>query len=74
MAGRDLRMTVLRDARDEDEAIVRELSAERKLAVMDSLIRQAYELKAAWIRESQPELSDEEVGELVRRQVGRGGS
>ena len=67
-------MTVLRDARDEDEAIVRELSAERKLAVMDSLIRQAYELKAAWIRESQPELSDEEVGELVRRQVGRGGS
>ena len=73
-ARRHLRMTVRRSTREADEALVRGLSAERKLAVMGSLIQQAYDLKMAWIKESKPELSDEEVRELVRRQVAGGRS
>ena len=57
-----------------DEALVRKLSAEQKLAAMGSLLQQAYDLKLAWIKESKPGLSDEEVPEVVRRQVAGGRS
>ena len=42
----------------------------RKLAVMRSLIRQAYELKQAGIRAFRPDLPEEEVRALARRLVG----
>jgi len=41
-----------------------------KLAVMKSLIRQAYRLKAAGIRASQPRLSEAEVLARTRELVG----
>lgn len=53
---------------DEYEAI-RRMTPERKLAVMRSLIRQAYELKAAGIRAAHPELSEEEVRSRARELV-----
>ncbi|MGH7480621.1 MAG: hypothetical protein ACRELV_00570 [Longimicrobiales bacterium] len=48
---------------------LRHMSAERKLAVMTSLIRQAYELKAAGIRAHWPDLSEEEVRKRTRALV-----
>jgi hypothetical protein len=41
------------------------MSAAEKLAVMKSLIREAYRLKGAWIRLNEPELSEEEVRKRV---------
>ena len=49
-------------ARDErDIEILREMTPEQKLAVMRSLIRQAYALKEAGLRALHPELSQDEV-------------
>ena len=44
----------------ETEAL-RRMSAAEKLAVMTSLIREAFRLKGAWLRVSEPELSEEEL-------------
>jgi hypothetical protein len=44
---------------------LRRMSAAEKLAVMTSLIREAYRLKGAWLRVSEPELSEEEVRKRV---------
>lgn len=41
------------------------MSAAEKLAVMTSLIREAYRLKGAWIRLNEPGLSDQEIRERV---------
>ena len=49
---------------------LRRMSPARKLAVMTSLIREAYRLKAAWIRMIEPELSKEEVQARVRDLMG----
>jgi hypothetical protein len=46
------------DALHQDTEILRRMSAEQKLAVMHTLIRQAWELKAAAIRARQPDLSE----------------
>ena len=48
----------------ENEAL-RRMSAAQKLAVMTSLIREAYRLKEAWLRASEPELSEEELRKRV---------
>lgn len=48
-------------ARDPDHEILRALTPAAKLAAMQSLIRQAYELKAAWIRSQSPHLTEAEV-------------
>ena len=48
----------------ETEAL-RRMSAAQKLAVMTSLIREAYRLKGAWLRVSEPELSEEELRKRV---------
>lgn len=40
---------------------LRRMSAGEKLAVMTSLIREAYRLKGAWIRVNDPGLSEEEL-------------
>jgi len=41
------------------------MSAAEKLAVMTSLIREAYRLKGAWIRLNEPGLSDQEIRKSV---------
>jgi hypothetical protein len=46
--------------------VLRRMSAAEKLAVMTSLIREAYRLKGAWLRMSEPELSEEELRNRVR--------
>ena len=46
--------------RNETEAL-RRMSPAEKLSVMTSLIRVAYRLKAAWIRTTEPDLSEAEV-------------
>jgi hypothetical protein len=48
---------------------LRRMTPARKLAVMTALIRQAYELKAAGIRASRPDLSDGEVRAMTRTLV-----
>ena len=45
---------------------LRLMSPAEKLAVMTSLIREAYRLKAAWIRHTNPHLSEEEVQARLR--------
>jgi hypothetical protein len=54
--------------------VLRRLSPARKLAVMTGLIRQAYRLKTAWLRMTEPELSEEEIAEKVREAVAGGGA
>lgn len=40
---------------------LRRMSPAQKVAVMTSLIREAYRLKAAWIRSNEPGISEEEI-------------
>lgn len=42
------------------------MSGAQKLAVMTSLIREAYRLKSAWIRLNEPGLSEEDLRGRVR--------
>jgi hypothetical protein len=60
--------------RERDYEMLRGLSAAAKLAAMHSLIRQAYELKAAWVRSTEPHLGDDEVRARTRELVVGGGS
>jgi len=46
---------------DQDLEALRKLSPATKLAVMNGLIRQALELKTAWVRSTAPHLSQEEA-------------
>ena len=48
----------------ETEAL-RRMSAAKKLAVMTSLVREAYRLKGAWIRLNEPGLSEQELRKKV---------
>ena len=48
---------------------LRGMTPAKKLAVMTSLIRQAYELKAAAIRARSPDLSEDEVQKRTRALV-----
>ncbi len=47
--------------------LVRAMTAERKLRLSQALRDSAWEFKAAWIRTSQPELTEPAVQEAVRR-------
>jgi len=58
------------DSEEFETEALRALSPEAKLAVMRSLIRQAYELKAAGLRSLHPELSETEVRARARDLVG----
>ena len=49
--------------------VLRRMSAAQKLAVMTSLIREAYRLKRAWIRLNEPELSEQELHQKVLEAV-----
>lgn len=50
--------------------LLRAMTPTRKLEVMHALIRQAYELKAAGLRMTRPELSEDEIEALTRKLVG----
>jgi hypothetical protein len=52
--------------------LLRALSPATKIAVMNGLIRQAYALKEAWVRASEPDLSDDAVRARVRELVAGG--
>lgn len=58
------------DAKTFEIAALRAMSPEAKLAVLRSMIRQAYELKAAGLRSVHPELSEKEVQARARELVG----
>ena len=53
-----------------ETAILRRLTAARKLDVMHALWRQAWELKAAGVRHQHPDWSDEQVTARVRELFG----
>lgn len=57
------------ERRVKDYEILRKLSPAAKLAAMQGLIRQAYELKAAWVRSTEPHLDDDEVRARTRELV-----
>ena len=44
---------------------LRRMSAAQKLAVMTSLIREAFRLKRAWIRLNEPGLSEQDLHQRV---------
>jgi hypothetical protein len=54
----------------QDTANLRRMRAEEKLAVMTSLIRQAWELKAAVLRANEPGLSESEIRARAWEMVG----
>lgn len=56
------------------EIDLRAMKPARKIAVMHALIQQAYDLKAAGLRMTRPELSETEVQILARRLVAGDGS
>lgn len=58
---------------EEIEAL-RRLSPARKLAVLTGLIRETYRLKTAWLRMTEPALSEEEIVEKARQVVAGGGT
>lgn len=58
---------MVRDTRDIE--ILRRMTPEQKLAVMRSLIRQAYALKEAGVRALHPDLTEEEVKERTKAAV-----
>ncbi len=61
------------DAREEEYEALRRMQPAQKLAVMRALIRQVYELNAAGIRASRPDLTEEEVQARARELVGGDG-
>jgi hypothetical protein len=61
------------DLSEVELAVLRGMTPARKLAVMRTLIRQAYQLKAAGIRASHPGRPEEEVWQRTRTLVGGDG-
>jgi hypothetical protein len=55
-----------------EEDILRRLTPRQKLDVMQVLLRQAVELKAAWIRSTHPELTKAEAEARARALVAGG--
>lgn len=55
---------------DQETDLLRRMTPAEKLAVMQALIRQAYELKAAAVRARWPDLSEHEVWSKTRSLVG----
>jgi hypothetical protein len=51
---------------EQELAILRSMSPERKLALVQSLLRSAWELQSAGVRLRQPELDPRQVDEAVR--------
>ena len=55
---------------DQETDLLRRMTPAEKLAVMQALIRQAYELKAAAVRVRWPDLSEQEVWSKTRSLMG----
>lgn len=53
--------------RSVQDRLIAAMSPERKLLISQALRKEAWRLKAAWIRERNPALSEAEVQEQVRR-------
>ncbi len=47
--------------------LIRAMTPEQKIGASEALWAAAWELKAAWIQQQQPELDQSEVTEAVRR-------
>ena len=62
------------DQHHQEIEVFRRLSPARKLEVMTGLIREAYRLMTAWLRMTEPWLSEEEIAEKVREAVAGGGA
>lgn len=60
------------DTRQLEYELLRRLSPARKLAIMQGLIRQAWALKEAWVRHTEPELPEDAVRARVRELVAGG--
>jgi hypothetical protein len=60
------------DARELETDLLRRMTPAKKLEVMTSLIRQAYELKAADVRARWPDLPEDEVRARTRTLVAGG--
>jgi hypothetical protein len=58
--------------RESDEAILRGLPPSAKLAAMTALIQQAFDLKAAWVRSTEPHLAEDEIRARARDLVAGG--
>jgi hypothetical protein len=58
------------NATPQEIELLRAMTPARKLEVMHALIRQAYELKAAGLRMTRPELSEDDIQALTRTLVG----
>lgn len=56
--------------RDQETDLLRRMTPAQKLAVMQTLVRQAYELKAAALRARWPQMSEQEVWSKTRSLVG----
>lgn len=65
-------MSLVPSTQQREDVILRALSPAAKLAAMKALIQQAYDLKAAWIRATEPHLSEDEVRTKARELVTRG--
>ncbi len=55
---------------DLEIGVLRRMTPAHKLAVMNGLIRQAYELKAAAVRARWPDLPEQEVSARAKSMVG----
>jgi hypothetical protein len=49
------------------QRLIRAMSPEQKIRASEALRRAAWDLKAAWVRSRQPELSEADVQDAVRR-------
>lgn len=59
-----------RDTTERETERLRRMTPSEKLAVLERMIREAYELKAAGLRALHPDLSEEEVRRRARDRVG----
>jgi hypothetical protein len=59
----------MRPALARDIEILRRLTPTAKLAAMHGLIRQALELKVAWVRSIEPDLDERETWQRARELV-----
>ena len=61
------------DDRSQELEILRRMTPHQKLDVMNGMIRQAVELKEAWLRTTEPNLTEPEI-RLKARELVAGGS
>ncbi len=64
--------TAMDDDRRQELEILRRMTPSKKLDVMNGMIRQAVELKEAWLRTTEPDLDEEEIRSKARELVAGG--